>query len=412
MDPITIALIAGAAIQVVSGLMQSYQAEKARGATNARLKEIQAMFDAIVPPDLDLEVFDDPAMASEIQAPQLNVEAITPEVFEIAGTYNPEVADFVRENGPALIQASEAAETGRGAQLDALERYKQIASGEYDPEFAARMDEASQRANREAQSRSDSIIQDANRRGTMGSGFAFAAQQKASTDAMARAAEDSRFAAAEAYRNQLMATDKSAELGGDIRNSEMSEEARNVAIINDFNERTSRNYQDYLTAKAESMNKAKLINMERQQRVSDLNTNAANESKWRNREMYNDAQMTGYNVKRQQRQDKLDIVDRKQRTKQQMYENLLAKARGKAGIAQQGIDYLRDDARDSNQRTQGIADAATSGAMMYGKYGKRSPEQELGVNNGRDLPMDNQYDYDTEPGQDYRYSPTDRWRTS
>ena len=373
MDPITIGLIVAAAAQVVSGLMQSYQAEKARGATNKRLREIEAMFDAIVPPDLDLKVFDDPALATEIPGPALNIEAITPEVYEIAGTYNPEVADFVRENGPALVQASEAARIGRGAQLDALERYKQIASGEYDPEFAQVMDEAAQRANREAQSRSDSIIQDANRRGTMGSGLAFAAQQKAGADAMARAAEDSRFAAAEAYRNRLLATDKAADIGGDIRDSEIAEEARNVGIINDFNERTSRNYQDYLTAKAESLNKAKLINLERQQRVSDLNTQARNDANWRNREMYNDAQLTKYNVARQQKQDKLDLIDRKQRTKQQMYENLLAKARGKAGIAQQGIDYLRDDARDRNQRTQGIADTVSAGGMYYGKYAKAQP---------------------------------------
>ncbi len=360
------------AVAAVSALMQAYQSEKARGATNSRLKEIEKMFDAIVPPDFDLKVYDDPALAKDLPGPELNVEAITPEAFELAGTYNPEVADFVREQAPELVRASEAAQTGRGAQLDALERYREIASGGFDPELAQKLDEASRRAQTDAQSRSASIVQDANRRGVMGSGLEFAAKQRASSDAMSRAADDSRFAAAESYRNQLMAMDKSANLGGDIRSSEMAEEARNVGIINDFNERASRNYQDYLTAKTETANKAKLINLEREQQVSDANTSARNLAAVQNRQRYNDAQQTKYNVAKDNRNTKLDVLDRKQRLKQQMYENLMTKARGKAGIAQTGIDYLRSDTRDRNQAIQGVGDAAIAGMLYSGKYNQNA----------------------------------------
>lgn len=410
MDPITIGLLVAAGAQIVSGIMQHYQSEKARGATNRRLKEIEAMFDAIVPPEFDLKVFDDPKLAADIPGPALNVEAITPEMYEQVGQYIPAVADFVREASPQLVEATDAARQGREAQLAALERYKGIASGEFDPELAQRLSEASQRANIDAQSRSASILQDAQRRGQLGSGMMMANQQRAASDAMQRSALESQMAAAEAYRNQLAALDKSAMLGGNIRQSEMSEEARNVDIINDFNERTSRNYQDYLQMRADTQNKAKIMEIERARRVADANVAAKNQSKWENRQMYNDAQKTKYDVARQQRGDKLDLIDRQNRLKQQMYENLMAKARGKAGIAQTGIDYMRSDAQDRNAATRGIADTVSAGGMYYGKYAQPSPERQLGMES--DLEMNNQYDFDTYPGQKYRYSPTDKWRTA
>lgn len=372
MDPITIGLLVAAGAQIVSGVMQNYQSEKARGATKQRLKEIEAMFNAIVPPEYDLKVYDDPKLASTIPGPALNVEAITPEMYQQVGQYVPALADFVKETNPQLVQATDAGREGREAQLQALQRYKEIASGEFDPELQQRLSEASQRANIDAQSRSASILQDAQRRGQLGSGMMMANQQRAASDAMQRSALESQMAAAESYRNQLGALDRSASLGGDIRQSEMSEEARNVGIINDFNERTSRNYQDYLQMRADTTNKAKIMEIERARQVADANTTAQNQAKWKNREMYNTGQERQYDVKRQQRDDTLENIDRKNRMRQQIYENALQKARGQAGISQQGIDYMRSDTADRNRTTQGIGDAVSAGGMYYGKSGQNA----------------------------------------
>lgn len=409
MEPITTALLVGGGVQVVSGLMQYYNQQKAAGASARRLREIEAMFDSIVPPEYDLKVYDDPRLAQDIPAPALNVEAITPQMYEQVGQYVPEIASYVQEAQPQLVEATAAARTGRGAQLDALERYKQIAAGEFDPELQQMLSEASQRANTEAQSRAASILQDAQRRGQLGSGMMLAEQQRAASEAMARQARESQLAAAEGYRNRLLALDKSASLGGSIRSSEMAEEGKNVGILNDFNERTSKNYQDYLQMRADQLNKAKIMETERARQVADANVAAKNKAAWENRDMYNKAQMTKYDVARQNRQGRLDVEEAKNRTKQQMYENLLSKARGKAGISETVMNYENQRARDTNQLVRGLGDAATAGALYYGKYGKPSPEAQLGTD---ELKMDNQYDFDTEPGQDYRYSPTDRWRTA
>lgn len=410
MEPLTTALLIGGAAQAVSGIMQYYNLQKQAGATRSRLNQIEAMFNAIVPPEYDLKVFDDPKLAADIPAPKLNLEAITPELYQQVGQYVPQVADYVQEAKPELIKATEAARTGRGAQLDALERYRAIAGGEFDPELQQMLSEASQRANIEAQSRSASILQDAQRRGQLGSGMMLAEQQRAAAEAMARQARESQMAAAEGYRNRLLALDKSASLGGQIRGSEMAEEGRNVDILNDFNQRTSKNYQDYLQMRADQANKARIMETERARSVADANVAAKNQAARQNREMFNQGQMTQYDVARQNRSNRLDLEDRKNRMKQQMYENLLSNAKGKAGIAETRINYDTQNMRDRNQTIRGLGDAASVGALYYGKYGQPSPERQLGMKG--DMQMNNQYDFDTEPGQDYRYSPTDVWRTS
>lgn len=368
MEPLTIALAVGAGAQVVSGLMQYYQAEKARGATKRRLDEIERMFNQIVPPEYDLKVFDNPELANDIPAPAINLEAITPELYEQVGQFVPEIAEFVQEANPQLVQATEAARTGRQAQLEALEKYRQIASGGFDPELAQKLSMASQQSNIDAQSRADSILQDAQRRGQFGSGMMVASQQRAASDAMTRAALESQLAAAESYRNQLGALGQSANLGADIRQSEMSDEARNVGIINDFNERTSRNFQNYLTNRADTLNRAKVMELERARSVADANTRMQNEAAIRNRNMQNEGAKMRYDVARQQRGDKLDIIDRKNTLRQRMYDNAMADAAAKAGVQYNRVNEIQQNARDRNQMISGLGNAASAGAMYYGKY--------------------------------------------
>lgn len=367
------------AVAAVSSLMQYYQSEKARGATAKRLKEIEKMFNDIVPPEFDLSVYDDPELAKEIPPPALNMEKITPELYQSVGQYVPEVAEFVQEANPKLVEATAAAKVGRQAQMDALERYKKIASGEFDPEFAAKMVESSDRARRDANSVQDSILQDAQQRGQFGSGVMLASQMGKSADAMRRQAIESRMAAAEAYRNQLSAMDKSADLGGSIRRSEMDEEAKNVGIINDFNERTSKNYQDYLSNRANMANSAKLKNLSEAQRIADLNTGLENKAKIDQVERYNAGQKTLFDAAQKERSNRLELEDKKTNLKQQMYENLMAKARGKAGIAQDGINYLQKSTQDKNQAIQGVSDAAIAAMVANqksgsGKYGSARAE--------------------------------------
>lgn len=377
MDPVTIALLAAAAIQAVSGLMQHYQSEKARKAGDKKLKEIEAMFNAIVPPEFDLKIWDDPKLAANIPGPALNMERITPKMYEQVGQFIPEMAAFVQEANPQLVEATQNAEVGRAAQMEALGRYRKIASGEFDPDFAAKMDESSMRSRRDAQTAQDNILQDAQSRGQMGSGLMLASQMNRTSDGMQRQALESRMAAAESYRNQLSALDSSAALGGRVRDSEMGEQAQNASIINDFNQRTSKRYQDYLNNRTNVTNSARDKNLSEAQRISDGNTGLENKARIDQVERYNRGQEANYDAAWNNRKNALGIEGQKNDLKQRMYENLMQKTRGKAGLGEVAINRIDARATDANNTTRGVADSATAGAMMYGKY--KSAKDEDGI---------------------------------
>ena len=385
-------LVIAAGAQAVSGIMQYYASEKARGATAKRLKEIERMFDAIVPPDYDLKIWDDPKFAATVPEPAFNFDAITPEQYQQAG-----MLQFVQEATPTLVQATSQAKDGREAQLDALRRYREIAGGEFDPQLQQMLNDASAKARRDAQSSSANILQDANRRGSAGSGLAIQAQQQASADAMDQSSRDSMMAAAEGYRNRLNATASSAQLGGDIHASEMGTQARNAGIINDFNSRTA--------TRKQGVNQ---YNQGVAQSVSDANVANRNKFKVDNVNRYNDLQGQQFDARRANRSDRMDVEERKNKLKQTMYQNLMDKARGKAGIMSTGIDYMRQDTSDRNQMIQGVGNAVAGGAMYYGKYGGEDDKDVMPEYQNR--PMDD-YDEGTTPGN-YRRANSDRWRTA
>lgn len=381
------------AIAAVSGLMQYYNSEKARGANAARLKELENQFNKIVPPEYDLKIYDNPKFAENIPPAALNTEAITPEFYQSVGQYIPQVAEFVQEAKPELVQATEAANIGRKSQMEALEKYRQIAQGGFDPELEQKLSEASRRANADAQSRTASILQDANRRGQFGSGISMALQQNAAMDAFDRQNQSSLMAAAESYRNQLGALDKSANLGGDIRQSEMAEQAKNVGILNDFNQRASKNYQDYLSMRADQINKASILNLDRNQKIADANVALKNKSKEEARDLSNKQQMLNTESQWKNRQNTLELEDRKNQLKSKMYSDLLNRYGIQTNLGKMGMDQTTQTAQDRNAATQGVSDAAMAAYL----YGQKQPQEKP-----KEQPMP---DYGTPYGyQDDEYS--------
>lgn len=377
-----IAVAVGA--QVVSGLMQYYQSEKAAGANKKRLQQIEAIFNKIVPPEADLSIFDDPRIAEEIPLPDLDLSKITPQEYKSVGQFVPEVASYVAETNPKLVQQTESAQTGRKAQMAALEKYREIAAGGFDPMLHQRLQEASRKAAADAQSRQQSVLQDAQRRGQFGSGLMLGSQMNQTADAGQRQAMESQLAAAEAYRNQLSALDKSASLGGDIRDSEMGEEARNTGIINDFNERTSKRYQDYLQYRADINNRANLRNVENQQDIANRNTSTGNDYQWKNRGMQNTGKQQQYQNQRIKKEDLLGTWRAKEDAKQRDFANKMDVANGKAGMQREWMNHNTGRAQDTNQAIRGVGDAIGAGAMYADYAGQKDQQQQPPTNQAPD----------------------------
>jgi hypothetical protein len=390
---VVLAAIAAAAI------VQYYNSEKARNASRQRLREIEHMFNQVKPPDLDLSVYDDPKMIAGVPDAKFDFSNITPEQYSVVGKYIPQVADFVEENHPQLVLASETARQGRDAQLEALRKYRDIAGGEFDPRLQQELNQVRDRTNRDARSREASVMAGAQRRGTGGSAAELASQLQGNASAFDREGDASMSAAAEGYRNRLSALASGAELGGKIRDSEMSEAETNAKIANDFNQRFSKRYQEYLQYKADEANNAAIRNLDTKQRVSDANVSQNNRFRVENLERKNRLAQNVFDNSRAQRSDRLNLERDKQDATQRDFDNRMRHTAARAGIQQDYRQDTIDRSRDYNDQARRVGDAAAIGAAEYEGQEDDPPPQEAG------------YDYGSTPGK-YRRNRGDDWRTA
>ena len=280
------AVIAAIAISAgVSALAQAYQQHKAQQGSKAELREIKKAFDALVPPEYDINIDDPPELiAQTAKSVNYDFSKMTPEQYKVVGKYAPETVPYIEEQNPELIRDSAIGKEGLSAQQNALQKLREVSEGGIDPQFAQRMKEAADRSQMEAQSRQESILQDYGRKGLLGSGTGLAAQLSGAEGAMQRGSQQSSDAATQAYLNQLGALRQSGELGGQMRGQELDLAARNASIANNFNERTTAAYQNYLQNIANQRNDAALKNLATQQGIENLNVGERNASAIRERD--------------------------------------------------------------------------------------------------------------------------------
>lgn len=365
------------AVAAATAAAQYYQSEKARGASEKRLKELEADFKRLVPPQYDVSIMDPPEyIKSSIPEPTFDMGGVTPEQYKLVAKYTPKLAQLVTEQRPELAQETAGAKEGRQAQLDAMRRLKAISLQESDPELAQQLSNANQQSQIQAQSRQASVLQDAARRGMLGSGMTLAAQLQGSSDAMGRAAMQSQAAAAEAYKNRLAALRDSASLGGQIRSEDMSQENRNADIINDFNARTSKNRQAWENQRAGVMNDAEIRNLGEEQRVSDSNIDTRNKYSVAQQDRrdtllkYLDQRRQGErgyqnDVMQRQAEWKRGERDNQNTLKSRQYGDEMQRLAGKNGIASQYNSLDMQKAQDRNQAIQGLGNAAAGAYSSY-----------------------------------------------
>lgn len=401
MDPITVATIAGSAI---SGLAQYYNAEKARGASEAELKKIEDLYNNIKPPNYDVSIdappqyhaqaIQSPQFAASIQSPKFDLSKYTPEKLTQVAKYVPEMAPMIKEAAPQLIQNSSTMKLGRDAQIAALKKLSSIGSGEFDPEYAQKVQQAARQAQSEAQSRQQSLMDSFARRGLAGSGLELAASLAGNAQSMDRQAMTNQQAATDAYRNQMSALAQSGQIGGQLFAQDQNLQAQNAGIINAFNQRMSAAQQNWEQQRAQALNDAQVRNLAEQQRISDQNTNNANAATLADRQRMDELAKFGYNanMQQQQRSDTLAQNDYNRQLNERNYQNSLAEsianwkaqqkanqnnlktqtfnnqmnqANGLAGQYRSNAQNILQSAADRNQAISGLAGAASTIGMNY-----------------------------------------------
>lgn len=371
-------LVVAVAISAATALAQDYQRRKAEKASQKELDKIRQMWDSLVPPNLDMSITDPPELIRQMPSlPNFDMSKITPEIYKVVAKYEPQAAEVIKEVAPQVVKASAQGEEGRKAQVEALRKMKQVEELEgKDPEFMSRLDDAAKRSQIEAQSRQASILQDAARRGTMGSGAALAAQLSGQEQAMSEGAAASRQAAVEAYKNHLMAMRESGQMGRQLSQDDLSLQQTNADIINAFNQRTSARAQEQANLATSAYNEANRYNTGMAQDIANRNIDESNKALYQHQQNKNELAGQLYNIgmgqTQYQNQLAQSLADWKSQQKQlgnqnlqQKFANETAIIGGKTGVGNTAINMGQQTAQAKAQAIQGVGDAAQSGAMYY-----------------------------------------------
>lgn len=248
-----------AAIAAGSALMQYMNSKDAQRLSEAERKKLEEML-------------------AKIEDPQFDTSDITPEEYRVVSRYVPEVANFVAEERPEIVQlASEDAKRGRSAFREGLMALQRAATDATERNLS--IDEALSAAREESGARDASIAQSFAARGVGGGGLEALLRANAGQQGAKTAAEVTRRATRDSMRSQLENMVRAAEMGRTLTEDERRTEEGNVGIINSWNQRDAAAKRNFAQTAADTRNDAQRMNVNMDNEVGFKNTSARNAAK-------------------------------------------------------------------------------------------------------------------------------------
>jgi hypothetical protein len=250
------ALAIGSAIgQYFSGIQAAKEAGRINEETYRRFKEAGEQYYA------EMEGILPPGTVDPIQWQQLKKEV---------ERYAPDAAKYIPEAAPQQITEGATAEEQQ-AQKEALRQYGAMAKAGYDPIAAAQQEQALSASAAQASASRQAALREAAQRGLGGTGLDVLSGMGATEQAAVAGRQAALQAQQEAGQRRMQALGQYGTLAGQMRQQGAQTEQANVNIMNAFNERMSRNLNQYNQYVAELKNKADLFNLQnRQQREEAL----------------------------------------------------------------------------------------------------------------------------------------------
>ncbi len=243
----------GPAAAVVGGVLNYNEAQKAAGARGDDLERIRNIVNAIKNPEFD-------------------VRYLAPEDYQLAAKYSPALAEYIAQKAPQLVTAqSEGAVQGRAAEMDALSKFRNLSQTGEDVQSQILRENALNAAARRNAAEQGALRSRFQQQGRGGSAMDYVSSLMAQQGGAQQANQSAQQAAMDAYNTRLQAARDSANLGGNIRQADVSLETQNANAINKYNADMANSYQDFLNSRADTMNKANLFNIGEAQKISNAN---------------------------------------------------------------------------------------------------------------------------------------------
>lgn len=209
-------------------------------------------------------------------------ENIDPKLLSEAAKFSPDIAAFVQENAPQLIQEAGSA-TEKRVQRQALQKYAAQAETGRDVISDAQREQALFEADARAKQRQQALVERMRQQGMLGTGGALAAQLQTEQATAQEARQVSLQGVQEAEMRRRQALGEAAQLAGQMRQANVNVESANVATMNAFNQRLANAKNLYNQYASGERNRAQEINQQRQRETERYNLGLTNQYALMNR---------------------------------------------------------------------------------------------------------------------------------
>lgn len=260
--------VGAAAAPIVGGLVGNLMGQGDRNKAKAAMKQAMAELEAVgYPPDLSKEIIF--------------------KQFEQVGILTPELEEDLQLAQSEFSMIKEDANL-RNTQLEALNKFKQQATGGIAGDERAAMNEILQKQRQEQQAAQQNILADAQRRGQSGGGNSLIAQLQATQSAAGQASNQGMDLMSLLAQRVRQGTQDMSGAAQNVRTQDYNVasdkanaiDARNQFLYNNSMARQNRN--------VDRNNNAQSDNLQNEQRVQDANTNLANNESLRQNQAQRD----------------------------------------------------------------------------------------------------------------------------
>ena len=208
---------------------------------------------------------------------------LDPKLLSEVAKYSPDVAAFVQENAPELIQEAGSA-TEKRVQREALQKYSAMAESGRDVISEAQREQALFETDARSKQRQRAIMESLRRQGQLGSGAGLQAQLSAEQAEAVNARQAALQGVQEAEMRRRQALGQAAGLAGQIRGQNLNVESANVGTMNAYNQRLANARNMYNQYASNERNRAQIVNQQREMERERYNLGLQNQYAMYNRQ--------------------------------------------------------------------------------------------------------------------------------
>lgn len=262
-DPFTIGAVAAAVGSAYLNWRASQEGKAAaENASEAELAAIKEVMDKI---------------EREWSLPEYDRKPLTPEEYQLLGTYAPQVASYIEEKAPTMLQGVGQQE-GLAAQREALRRFTEMSGTGEDVASQAAQEQAMFRASQQARANRQQLLQELSQRGLGGTGQELVAAQAGEQAIADQARQAALEAQQQAQARRMAALQQMSGIGQNMRQMAAQQEQANVGALNDFNQRATMSRRAWEQYRTGLMNEAQMQNLQASQAIANQNVALRNQA--------------------------------------------------------------------------------------------------------------------------------------